>query len=221
MSIFSRFADIINSNINVLLDKAEDPQKLIRMIIQEMEDTLVEVRTASAKTLADKKELQRKLDWMQAEIVDWQQKAELAISKGREDLAKAALNEKQKLEKDRTELSKHIDVLNESIDKLTQEINQLQEKLADARARQQTISMRFDTQTSRVKVNRKIYDSESVSVVQRFEQFERKLDELEAEAESYRSTSSNNLKAQIDDLENSTKVDEELEALKNKIKSEK
>ncbi len=221
MSIFSRFADIINSNINVLLDKAEDPQKLIRMIIQEMEDTLVEVRTASAKTLADKKELQRKLDWMQAEIVDWQQKAELAISKGREDLAKAALNEKQKLEKDRTELSRHIDVLNESIDKLTQEINQLQEKLIDARARQQTISMRFDTQTSRVKVNRKIYDSESVSVVQRFEQFERKLDELEAEAESYRSTSSNTLKAQIDDLENSTKVDEELEALKNKIKSEK
>lgn len=221
MSIFSRFADIINSNINVLLDKAEDPQKLIRMIIQEMEDTLVEVRTASAKTLADKKELQRKLDWMQAEIVDWQQKAELAISKGREDLAKAALNEKQKLEKDRTELSKHIDVLNESIDKLTQEINQLQEKLVDARARQQTISMRFDTQTSRVKVNRKIYDSESINVVQRFEQFERKLDELEAEAESYRSASSSNLKAQIDDLENSTKVDEELEALKNKIKSEK
>ncbi len=221
MSIFSRFADIINSNINVLLDKAEDPQKLIRMIIQEMEDTLVEVRTASAKTLADKKELQRKLDWMQAEIVDWQQKAELAISKGREDLAKAALNEKQKLEKDRTELSKHIDVLNESIDKLTQEINQLQEKLVDARARQQTISMRFDTQTSRVKVNRKIYDSESINVVQRFEQFERKLDELEAEAESYRSASSTNLKAQIDDLENSTKVDEELEALKNKIKSEK
>ncbi|WP_144391380.1 phage shock protein PspA [Pleionea sediminis] len=219
MSIFSRFADIINSNMNALLDKAEDPQKLIRMIIQEMEDTLVEVRTVSAKTLADKKELLRKLNWLESEIQDWQEKAELAVSKEREDLAKAALNEKYKLERDLSELSSQLQKLDDSLGNLTQEINQLQDKLVDARARQQTIEMRFNTQQSRVKVNRKLYDSSSSNVVQRFEQFERKLDELEAEAESFRTVSSRNLKAEINDLESDQKVDDELKALKEKVKN--
>ena len=216
MSIFSRFADIINSNINVLLDKAENPEKLIRMIIQEMEDTLVEVRTVSAKTLADKKELQRKLNWLTSEVNDWQEKAKLAVEKGREDLAKAALGEKHKLEADSQDLQNQIVLLDESIGKLTKEVCQLQDKLTDARARQQTISMRFSTQSSRVKINRKLYDSESASVVQTFEQFERKLDELEAEADSYQS--SKDLKAQFQDLEVSDRVNSELEALKSKAK---
>ncbi len=205
--------------MNALLDKAEDPQKLIRMIIQEMEDTLVEVRTVSAKTLADKKELLRKLNWLESEIQDWQEKAELAVSKEREDLAKAALNEKYKLERDLSELSSQLQKLDDSLGNLTQEINQLQDKLVDARARQQTIEMRFNTQQSRVKVNRKLYDSSSSNVVQRFEQFERKLDELEAEAESFRTVSSRNLKAEINDLESDQKVDDELKALKEKVKN--
>src|SRR5271166_432807 len=91
MGIFSRISDIINSNINAILDRAQDPEKIIRLIIQEMEDTLVEVRSSAVKTIAEKRELERKVAALTQERDDWQNKAELALTKDREDLAKGAL----------------------------------------------------------------------------------------------------------------------------------
>jgi len=152
MGIFSRFADIVNSNINAILDKAEDPEKMVRLIIQEMEDTLVEVRSTSAKTLAERKELVRRVDTLKAQMNDWQDKAELALSKDRDDLARAALLEKQKSAEAVASVEGELEHVGSHIEKLQQEVTTLQEKLADAKARQKAIILRQRSAVSRLEV---------------------------------------------------------------------
>jgi phage shock protein A len=219
MGIFSRFADIVNSNISALLDKAEDPEKMIRLIIQEMEDTLVEVRSSSAKTLADKKELARQASRFEADATQWQDKAELALSKGRDDLARAALMEKKKCVESAESLRDELQHVDEHITKLQDEITQLQEKLADAKARQKAIIMREKTASSRLKVKKNI-DSDRVNdALSRFDRYERKIDDIEAQVESY-DMGSKSLADEIADLASDEKIDDELAQLKAKMKSE-
>ena len=218
MGIFTRFADIINSNINSLLDKAEDPEKLIRLIVQEMEDTLVEVRTASARTIADKKELTRRIDHLNNEANEWEKKAELAIAKGREDLAKGALLERNKSADVASELKLELDKLEAELSRLTTEVSQLQEKLNDARARQKALLMRHNTTSSRLKVKKTMYDNTGGDAVDKFERFERKLDDLESEVESYDITQNRSLADEINDLEKEEAIDEQLAALKKRVK---
>jgi len=219
MGVFSRFTDIINSNINNLLDKAEDPAKMVRLIIQEMEDTLVEVRSSSAKTLADKKELARQASRFEADATNWQEKAELALSKGREDLARAALMEKKKCVENAGSLREELTHIDGHIAKLQNEISQLQDKLADAKARQKSIIMREKTVNSRLQVKKKI-DSDRVNdALSRFDRYERKIDDIEAQVESY-DMGSKSLADEIADLASDEKVDDELAQLKAKMKSE-
>ncbi|TWX73282.1 phage shock protein PspA [Colwellia sp. C1TZA3] len=218
MGIFSRFTDIINSNINNLLDKAEDPAKMVRLIIQEMEDTLVEVRSSSAKTLADKKELVRQANRFEVDAAQWQEKAELALSKGREDLARAALMEKKKCLESAGGLREELTHVDGHIAKLQSEISQLQDKLADAKSRQKAIIMREKTANSRLKVKKNI-DSDRVNdALSRFDRYERKIDGIEAQVESY-DMGSKSLADEIAELASDEKVEDELAQLKAKMKS--
>ncbi|MDX5406643.1 MAG: phage shock protein PspA [Chromatiaceae bacterium] len=216
MGIFSRFSDIVNSNINALLDKAEDPEKMVRLIIQEMEDTLVEVRSSSAKTIAEKKDLQRVVTRLQEEVVDWQAKAELALSKEREDLARAALIERQKAADQAESVAADIANLDEHISKLQDEVAQLQEKLADAKARQKSMLMRQQTVASRLEVKKTLDSNRINDAMYKFERYEQKIDTLEAQVEAY-DLGKKTLKDEFAELAAQDKIDNELAALKAKV----
>ncbi len=220
MGIFSRFTDIINSNINNLLDKAEDPAKMVRLIIQEMEDTLVEVRSSSAKTLAEKKELARQVTRLEKDAQQWQDKAELALSKNRDDLARAALMEKKKSSESAQALLAELAHTDDHISKLQDEIAQLQDKLTDAKSRQKAILIREKSASSRLKVKENIHSTRVNDALSRFDHYERKIDGIEAEVESY-DLGSKSLADEIAELESDEKVDDELAQLKAKIKNSK
>ncbi|TAA42739.1 phage shock protein PspA [Corallincola spongiicola] len=223
MGVFSRFSDIVNSNINSLLDRAEDPEKMVRLIIQEMEDTLVEVRSNSARVIAEKKDLVRRIERLKGEADDWQARAELALSKDREDLAKGALLEKQKVTDAVSAVEADLAQHEEQLTRLKDEIGQLQDKLKDAKARQQSILLRRETISSRLEVKKQLDSGKVQDAMVRFEQYERKIDNLEAEVESYDlgTQAERSLAQQFEDLEAEDTVTNELEALKKKLKADK
>jgi phage shock protein A len=218
MGIFSRFTDIVNSNINSILDKAEDPEKMVRLIIQEMEDTLVEVRSASAKTLASKKEISSQIGKMQHEAKAWKAKAELAISKDREDLARAALQEKKKCDEHASALSSELKGVDEQITKLQSEVGQLQDKLADAKTRQKAILLRQKTVSSRLEVKKTLDSGKVDEAMGRFEQYERKIDDLESQVDAY-DLGNKTLADEFAELESDDEIDDELAALKKAMQN--
>lgn len=220
MGIFSRFSDIVNSNISAILDKAEDPEKMVRLIIQEMEETLVEVRTQSAKLIADKKELGRRAERLRKEAGEWERKAEVALGKDREDLARAALREKTQANEAADTIGEDLKVVEENLEKLSGDVAQLQQKLVDAKSRQKALIMRGKTARSRLGVRRQVHDVNIEDALNRFERYERKMDDLEGEVEAF-DLGQKNLADEIAELETDDKVDEELAKLKNRINQDK
>ena len=219
MSIFNRLSDIINSNISSLLDKAENPEKMIRMVIQEMEETLVEVRSGTAKVIAEKKTLARRAEQLKKQAQDWESKAELALSKGREDLAKAALLEKSNINSSVEITERDLAKLDGTLDKLSTEIEQLQAKLNDARARQKTIVMRTTATQSRLNVNRQLHSYSIDNAMDKFEYYEKKIDQMEGQMDSIH-IEKRGLQSEFDELEKQESIDKELEDLKNKLKDQ-
>ncbi|HET9810317.1 MAG TPA: phage shock protein PspA [Sphingomicrobium sp.] len=214
MSIFSRTRDIFAANMTELLDRAEDPARMIRMIILEMEETLVEVRASAAKTIADGKDMRRtlnKLDDMQS---GWTEKAELALSKGREDLAKAALIERQKAADMAEGLKAEIDLVDDTLKGYEADIAKLQGKLREARGRQNSIAHRLESAVTRAKARELVNGNRTEDAFSRFDVLERRADFAEGRAEALGMTGPKSLEEEIADLKASDKVDAELEAMK-------
>jgi len=221
MSIFSRLADIVGSNITVLLDRAEDPEKMIRLMIQEMEDTLVEVRATAASGIADRKDVERQLDRIVKAQVEWDRKAELALSKGREDLAKGALLEKGKLADSEIHLRDELERLDQTLGKHEADIVKLEAKLREVKAKQKAITARSQTLSSQIKVRERVYDSRIDDAFMRFEKMERRLDATEGSVESLDMGRGKSLSDEIHDLEAESAIEEELAALKARVADRK
>ena len=217
MGIFTRFSDIVNSNINSILDKAEDPEKIVRLMIQEMEDTLVEVRSAAARSIADKKDLNRKLGRLESEQADWDGKAELALRKGREDLAKAALVEKSRATAAIDLIKSDYNAIDEGLGKLNEDISRLEEKLQDAKARQKSLLARHKTANSRLAARRKIHDYKIDDAMVRFEQYTRRIDDVEGRIEAYDLGLPKDLNHEFAGLAAEESVARELDDLKKRV----
>ncbi len=218
MGVFTRFTDIVNANINAALERAEDPEKVVRLIIQEMEETLVDVRSSVAGYLADKKTLERKVSDNSRQAADWGYKAELALNKDREDLARAALLEQQRINEDIEQLTADIAKLDEILQTLQADSARLQEKLAEAKARQKAMHVRQTSAVTQLKVRQQTHSTEIDRAIERFSGFERKIDELEAQVEAYDLTSDKLLSQQFREMEVNTKADDALNQLKQTMK---
>ncbi len=219
MGIFSRLTDIVNSNINSILDRAQDPEKIIRLIIQEMEDTLVEVRASAVRAIADRKEAERRIEAARGERDEWQRRAEFALSKGREDLAKGALLAKSRAAEQLTGLERQHEQIETALQKLTEDIAKLQVKLADAKAREQAIAARQKSAANRLRIRGHLYDERITDAFARFEQVERALDHLEGKVEAHDlgRGGGKSLGDELANLEAEAGVEEELAELKKRL----
>lgn len=221
MGLFTRFTDIVNANLNSMLDKAEQPEKMIRLIIQEMEETLVEVRATAAKNIAEKKTHSRRVKSAKASMEHWQNKAELAITKDREDLAKLALTQKHKYQNELDLLEQESEKLNEFLAKVQDDAARLQDKLSEARRRQDAFTLRKESAQVRLKVREQaaIYNIEEA--MSKFERYQQKIDRVEAQVEAYdmmeASGEGQSLNEQFADLEKDENIEQELANIKKKL----
>ena len=214
MSIFSRFRDIVNSNINSMLDQAEDPEKLVRLMIQEMEDTLIELKASCAGAIAARKKTRRALDDLKTRVADWENKAKLAINKGREDLAREALTEKRRSGEGIGALDKESMQLEEVVNGYQTDIAQLEEKLTTAREKQRVLVQRHIRAGHRKTAQQTIRKSETADALLRYEQFESRIERMEAEADLVNYGRKPSLEEQFAQLERDEEIEKELQALK-------
>jgi phage shock protein A len=211
-------SDIVQANINAILDKAEDPAKVIKLLIQEMEETLVELRSVAATNLAEKKQVQRQVDKLQQQIEAWQAKATLAVEKDREDLARAALVEKHNTQQKLSALAGEQEAVEESLSKLQADMGKLQDKLVEARAKQKSLILRERSVAVRMTVKNKVHSVKIDDAIIRFEQYERRIDDLESQVDAYDFVNeSQGLNEQFNQLEAESQIEQELEALRKKV----
>ena len=215
MSIFSRFRDIVNSNINSMLDQAEDPEKLVRLMIQEMEDTLIDLKASCAGAIAARKKTGRSLDELNARVANWESKAKLAVDKGREELAREALLEKRRAGEGIGTLEKETMQLDEVIRNYQTDIGQLEEKMTTAREKQRVLVQRHIHAQHKTRAQQTIRRSETSDALLRYEQFEARVERMEADADLVNYGRKPSLEEQFAQLERDEDIEKELNALKN------
>lgn len=216
MGIFSRFSEILNSNVNAMLDHAEDPRKMVKLMIHEMEETLLEVKSSAAEVVADQMRADRQLKRERSSERDWQAKAELALSKGHEELAREALVQRTAVSQRVQELESRLEELGALAQQYQHDIANLEEKLMAARSRQQILIANHESARTRKKVEEKIYKLNTTGAFAKFEQYENKIDRFNAEAQIL-SVSNNTLERKFRDLEHEDEVNSELEKLKRQM----
>jgi phage shock protein A len=215
MGIFSRFKDIVSANLNSILDKAEDPEKMVRLMIQEMEDTLIEVKSSCAGEMAQQKKLERALAEAKGFEREWEEKAKLAVGKGRDDLARAALTEKRRYSERATALAEAVERTKGLVTQFQSDIAELEAKLADARAKQRTIIQRRAAAVARKETQTRIRRIDTTEAFAKFEAYENNIERLEAEGDLVNGLRpKDDLRSQFHDLEHAEEIEQDLEKLK-------
>ncbi|WP_277983496.1 phage shock protein PspA [Sphingomonas faeni] len=220
MGIFSRTRDIVAANFADLIEKAEDPSKMIRMIILEMEETLVEVRASAARTIADQKEMLRHISKLEQLQDNWTEKAELALSKDREDLAKAALVERQKAFDMAEQLKAEVGVLDDALRASEEDIAKLQTKLREARTKQNAVQTRLESANNRTRLREMYNGPKTHEAFSRFDILDRRVDEAEGRADAMGLGVVKTLEEEIAELRSDDKVNAQLAALKARLKKD-
>jgi len=216
MGIFTRITDILSANLNSMLDNAENPEKMVNQLIREMEDTLVEVKSNAARVIADRKTLERHISYLKNDQLEWEKKAELAVSKGRDDLATLALQEKLKKQNDEDKLKSEMASTEAAIDKFKEDISKLEAKMKEAKAKKKSLIMRRQAAENRRNIQNKLHRASNNSALQKFEQFERRIESLEGEVDAFDSKNPD-LEAEFEKLENEDLINKELATLKARM----
>jgi phage shock protein A len=214
MGIFTRFRDIISSNINAMLDKAEDPEKLIKLMIREMEDTLVEIKTACAGVMASGKKTNRQLDRHKVQAQYWEEKAELAVNKGRDDLAREALIEKRKFTRRAQALQEDLVEQDQLIEQYQDDIRQLEDKLKSARDKQRMLVQRHVHAQNKIQAQQEMRRIDSSETMMKFDELENRIERMEAEADLVNFGQKTSLEDELERLTVDDEIESELEALK-------
>jgi len=217
MGIFTRFRDIISSNLNAMLDKAEDPEKLIKLMIREIEDTLVELKAACAGVMANRKKVQRQMETIQSRIDYWNQNAELAIAKGRDDLAREALVEKRRCSEKADTLDQELMEFNNLVEQYQDDIRQLEDRLQSAREKQRLLVQRHIRARRKKRTQEEVRRADGSETVFKFEQLENRIERMEAEADLVNFGRKPVLEEEFDTLLVDDEIEEELQNLKSEL----
>ena len=217
MGIFTRFRDIISANINAMLDKAEDPEKLVKLMIREMEDTLIEIKASCAGVMAAAKKIGRQLDEVESRIKYWEEKAPLAVRKGRDDLAREALIEKRKYIERRTALDQELSEHNSLVNEYQDDIRQLEEKLESAREKQRMLVQRHIHAHKKRQAQEDIRRANSAETFLKFDELENRIERMEAEADLINFGTKPNLKEELDNLVTDDDIENELRSIKSSL----